>query len=288
MQVDSPDKIRNLALAGHNASGKTTLASALLYTSGVVNRMLRIEDKNTLTDFDPEEMERGISINVAPAFVPWRGHKVNLLDCPGYGIFFTETRAGMRAADSVLCRSTQWRRQSTPKGCGGPRDGHAGIFYLAKGPEAPLHARPRARSRRFDQGSRAATERSEQTSLRGRPGGSRPTARPRRQGRAGDRHSFRLTAQAAALRIHLMRMGRTADSLLDASSRKDPDDVAAPRLVPLAPAGAFSWLLGACCTTSRSTLPTLCSTSRPRVSQPAVPRHLGPVSSRRPRERTAR
>src|SRR5690349_3582184 len=102
MQVDSPDKIRNLALTGHNASGKTTLASALLHTSGVVNRMLRIEDKNTLTDFDPEEMERGISINVSPAFVPWRGHKINLLDAPGYGIFFTETRAAMRAADAVL------------------------------------------------------------------------------------------------------------------------------------------------------------------------------------------
>jgi elongation factor G len=102
MQVDSPDKIRNLALAGHNASGKTTLTSALLYTAGAVNRMLRIEDKNTFTDFDPEEMERGISINVAPAFVPWRGHKINVLDCPGYGIFFTETRAGMRAADAVL------------------------------------------------------------------------------------------------------------------------------------------------------------------------------------------
>ncbi|HET9767532.1 MAG TPA: GTP-binding protein, partial [Thermoanaerobaculia bacterium] len=102
MQVDSPDKIRNLALAGHNASGKTTLTSALLYTAGAVNRMLRIEDKNTFTDFDAEEMERGISINVAPSFVPWRGHKVNLLDCPGYGIFFTETRAGMRAADAVL------------------------------------------------------------------------------------------------------------------------------------------------------------------------------------------
>jgi elongation factor G len=102
MQVDSPDKIRNLALAGHNASGKTTLSSALLYTSGVVNRMLRIEDKNTLTDFDHEEMERGISISVAPCFAPWRGHKINLLDCPGYGIFFTETRAGMRAADAVM------------------------------------------------------------------------------------------------------------------------------------------------------------------------------------------
>ena len=102
MQVDAPEKIRNLALAGHNASGKTTLASALLYTSGAVNRMLRIEDKNTFTDFDPEEMERGISISMAPCWVAWRGNKINLLDCPGYGIFFTETRAGMQAADAVL------------------------------------------------------------------------------------------------------------------------------------------------------------------------------------------
>jgi elongation factor G len=102
MQVDAPERIRNLALAGHNASGKTTLASALLYTSGAVNRMLRIEDKNTFTDFDPEEMERGISISMAPCWVAWRGHKINLLDCPGYGIFFTETRAGMQAADAVL------------------------------------------------------------------------------------------------------------------------------------------------------------------------------------------
>jgi elongation factor G len=102
MQVDSPDKIRNVAVAGHNDTGKTTLVSALLYTGGVTTRMHRVEDKNTLTDFDPEEGERGISIGLAPAFVPWRQHKVNLLDCPGYGIFFTEAKQGMRAADSLL------------------------------------------------------------------------------------------------------------------------------------------------------------------------------------------
>ncbi|MBZ0114174.1 MAG: 50S ribosome-binding GTPase, partial [Thermoanaerobaculia bacterium] len=102
MQVGSSDKIRNLALAGHNDTGKTTLASALLYTGGVNNRLLRVEDKNTITDFDDEEHERGISIGLAPCFTPWKQHKVNLLDCPGYGIFFTETRAGMRAADATL------------------------------------------------------------------------------------------------------------------------------------------------------------------------------------------
>jgi elongation factor G len=102
MQVESPDKIRNLAVAGHNDTGKTTLASALLYAGGVTNRLNRVEDRNTLTDFDAEEIERGISIGLAPCFVPWRGHKVNLIDCPGYGIFFTETRAGMRATDALL------------------------------------------------------------------------------------------------------------------------------------------------------------------------------------------
>ncbi len=102
MQVDSSDKIRNVALTGHNDTGKTTLASAMLYTGGVVNRMSRTEDGNTTTDFDPEEIERGISIGLATCFVPWRQHKINLIDCPGYGIFFEETRAAMRAADTAL------------------------------------------------------------------------------------------------------------------------------------------------------------------------------------------
>lgn len=102
MQVDRPERIRNVAVAGHNDTGKTTLVSALLYTSGVTTRFNRVEDGNTLTDFDPEETERGISIGLAVCFAPWQQHKINLIDCPGYGIFFTDTKAGMRAADTVL------------------------------------------------------------------------------------------------------------------------------------------------------------------------------------------
>jgi len=102
MQVEGPERIRNLALTGHSDTGKTTLASGLLHTSGVNNRLNRVEDGNTTTDFDPEETEREISIGIAPCFAPWQKHKVNLLDCPGYGIFFSETMAGIRAADSVL------------------------------------------------------------------------------------------------------------------------------------------------------------------------------------------
>ncbi len=102
MQVESSDKIRNLAVTGHNDTGKTTLLSALLYAGGVVNRLNRVEDGNTVTDFDSEEIARTISIGIAPCFVPWRQHKINFIDCPGYGIFLSETRSGMRACDATL------------------------------------------------------------------------------------------------------------------------------------------------------------------------------------------
>ncbi len=102
MQVESPDQIRNITLAGHADTGKTTLASALLYTGGVVNRMQRVEDGNTTTDFDPQEVERGSSISLAPCFVPWRKHKVNVVDAPGSGMFEVEGRAAVRATDTTV------------------------------------------------------------------------------------------------------------------------------------------------------------------------------------------
>ncbi|HEX9799615.1 MAG TPA: elongation factor G [Thermoanaerobaculia bacterium] len=102
MPVDSPAKLRVIALVGHNDTGKTSTASALLYTAGAVNRLARVEDRNTATDFDPEEQERGISIGLATSHLDWRGHAIHLVDCPGYGIFFTETKAGLRVADAGL------------------------------------------------------------------------------------------------------------------------------------------------------------------------------------------
>ena len=102
MRVDTSDQLRNVAIVGHKDSGKTTLASALLYCSGITGRLQEIEQGNTITDFDPEEVARSMSIGLAPCWLPWRKHKINVLDCPGSGIFLAESRAGIMAADATL------------------------------------------------------------------------------------------------------------------------------------------------------------------------------------------
>src|SRR5687768_307153 len=83
-------KIRNVALVGHGGAGKTTLVEAMLACSGAITRQGRVEDGNTTTDFDPEEIKRRISLSVALAPVEHKGHKINLLDCPGYADFVSE------------------------------------------------------------------------------------------------------------------------------------------------------------------------------------------------------
>lgn len=95
-------ELRNLAVAGHGTSGKTTLVSALLYAAGAVTRLARVEDGNTTTDFEEDEMERGISLSSAPTHVGWDGVKINLLDTPGYSNFLTEAKLAMPVADTAL------------------------------------------------------------------------------------------------------------------------------------------------------------------------------------------
>ena len=96
------DKIRNVVLVGHGGTGKTTLAEALLVQAGVLTRMGRVEDGTTVCDFDPEEQARGISVSLALAPFEWKGHKINLLDTPGYADFEPEALAGMRVADLAV------------------------------------------------------------------------------------------------------------------------------------------------------------------------------------------
>ncbi len=102
MTVYATEKIRNVAVIGHSHTGKTSLVSAMLFDAGAVNRLCKVDDGNTTTDFDEDEHERKITINTAVAHFEHRGVKVNLVDTPGYGIFTTEALQGLRVADAAL------------------------------------------------------------------------------------------------------------------------------------------------------------------------------------------
>ncbi|MEB3024941.1 MULTISPECIES: elongation factor G [unclassified Parvimonas] len=102
MKSYSTEKIRNLALVGHSASGKTSVCEALLYKTGNLKRLGKIEDGNTVTDFDKEEISRGVSISTAIAPVEWRDFKINLIDTPGYFDFSGEVYSSLRASEAAL------------------------------------------------------------------------------------------------------------------------------------------------------------------------------------------
>ncbi|MDQ3619981.1 MAG: elongation factor G [Actinomycetota bacterium] len=96
------ENIRNVVLVGHGGSGKTSLAEALLHRSGATTRIGKTTDGNTVTDFDDEEIRRGISVSTALAPIEWQGHKINILDTPGYADFVGEMRSAMRVADLAI------------------------------------------------------------------------------------------------------------------------------------------------------------------------------------------
>jgi elongation factor G len=95
-------KLRNVVLVGHSSSGKTSLAEAMLFNAGVTTRLGTIADGNTVSDFDPEEVRRRISVSTTILPLPWRDHQVNVLDTPGYVDFVGEVKGAVRAADGAL------------------------------------------------------------------------------------------------------------------------------------------------------------------------------------------
>jgi elongation factor G len=95
-------QIRNVALVGHGHAGKTSVAEALLFTTGTTSRLGKVEDGTTVTDFDPEEARRGISVSLAMAPFETDGVKVNLLDTPGYADFVNDVAAALRVADLAV------------------------------------------------------------------------------------------------------------------------------------------------------------------------------------------
>jgi elongation factor G len=95
-------KIRNVALVGHGGAGKTTLAEALLHWSGATTRMGRVEDGSTVSDHDPEEQKRNMSLSLTLVPFEHDGHKVNVLDAPGYADFVGDVAAALQAADLAV------------------------------------------------------------------------------------------------------------------------------------------------------------------------------------------
>ena len=102
MKEYTTQQIRNIALIGHGGSGKTTLTEAMLFLSKTTNRRGTVEEGNTVTDFDEEEIRRNISLSSALAPVEWKEHKLNIIDTPGYTDFVGEVRSALRAADLAL------------------------------------------------------------------------------------------------------------------------------------------------------------------------------------------
>jgi elongation factor G len=102
MKVYDAASIRNIALVGHSGSGKTQLAAAMLFAAGMVNRLGRVDDGTTVTDFDEEEISRKHTLAATPAYAEWSKQKINLIDTPGFANFISDVRAALRVCDAAF------------------------------------------------------------------------------------------------------------------------------------------------------------------------------------------
>ena len=102
MNVYTTDKIRNVVLLGHGGAGKTSLVEAMAYLAGMTNRMGKISDGNTISDYDKEETKRLFSINTSMIPIPWEDVKINILDTPGYFDFVGEVEEAVSVADAAI------------------------------------------------------------------------------------------------------------------------------------------------------------------------------------------
>ena len=102
MKVYSPSCVRNVALVSHGGAGKTTLTEAMLYAAGAIGRRGSVEEGNTVSDFDPEEQRRQLSLSLAVCPLEWRDCKINLLDTPGYTDFVGEVKQALRVVEGAI------------------------------------------------------------------------------------------------------------------------------------------------------------------------------------------
>ncbi|MEC9322191.1 MAG: GTP-binding protein, partial [Chloroflexota bacterium] len=102
MDKYNSDQIRNCAIVSHGGTGKTILAESMLYTAGLITRIGAVEDGNTVSDFEEEEIKRGNSVQASLMAFDWKGTKINLIDTPGFADFRGEVVSAVSAADSVV------------------------------------------------------------------------------------------------------------------------------------------------------------------------------------------
>jgi elongation factor G len=102
VKVYESTDVRNVALVGHGHSGKTSLTAGMLFAAGVSNRLTRVDEGNTITDYDDEEVQRKFTISTSAASLEWKKRKLNVLDTPGFNLFMYDTQAAMAAADAAL------------------------------------------------------------------------------------------------------------------------------------------------------------------------------------------
>ena len=102
MKGYTSETIRNVALLGHGGCGKTTFLEAALYETGVIKKLGKVEDGNTVSDYDKMEVEKGFSINTSVVPIEWKGSKINFIDTPGYFDFIGEVNAALRAAEAAV------------------------------------------------------------------------------------------------------------------------------------------------------------------------------------------
>ncbi len=179
MKVYDAASLRNVALVGHSGSGKTQLVSALLFDAGAVNRLGKVDEGTTVTDYDEEEIARKHTLSASVAYAEWNKTKINFIDTPGMANFLSDARAALRVADAalVVVDAVSGVEVSTEK-----------VWEAADELSVPRHRRAQPRRPRARQPGAIARI----AARRIRAGGRADTAADRRgEGLQGDRGSRR-------------------------------------------------------------------------------------------------